>query len=548
MRPKSGRTENHSEKLAELNKKILEVKKKIQLSEGQRKALFEECEAERKSNADEILKLKKETSELAVTLHEVTGTETKYIVKNKPIEAGAWANLMDKRPEEVLKMIDLQIIDKSKQIDLLRYRTKQRRKYLAELAVKYQKLLLKHDKNEAQEKIDEPVKKSTTRLQNHIHAVNVQIREALHVKQKYTDIRKTLKSDADNFEGNIAKMEETLDKQRVDIEKLQTVMNEASQMKNAARSVLLKEERSANEAAQTREQELIEGRRLVNERKAELEMLEKKIFQGGKLPIRPEPEGAEEAPEEEKCPTPPHPFEVISQAFEVLKKATGGTSTEEVFERFTTQKEAEEKLMHLRTKAEGEKKLLEKRLENLHKKLDSFRYAEAKDAERKTGEMDQLQIEIDRHAEESRKSVDRRTKTDEAVESLSANLRNLYLCINPLAVPDSEALDVVEKIKFDVVEIFRKIGSEAELKRGDTNVDKEDVVDPSDEKWLPAPYAGLVRRTPLPQTGSPAPPPPPGSDDEEEVPSRGYLKRQAQLVVDAKYRRKNVRLQVARRN
>lgn len=34
-----------------------------------------------------------------------------------------------------------------------------------------------------------------------------------------------------------------------------------------------------------------------------------------------------------------------------------------------------------------------------------------------------------------------------------------------------------------------------------------------------------------------------GSEDEEEVPTRGYLKRQAQLVVDARARRKNVRMQ-----
>lgn len=32
-----------------------------------------------------------------------------------------------------------------------------------------------------------------------------------------------------------------------------------------------------------------------------------------------------------------------------------------------------------------------------------------------------------------------------------------------------------------------------------------------EEKWLPGPYSGLIRRTPLPQIGtSPAPPAPPG--------------------------------------
>lgn len=83
-------------KLSVLNKKIVEIKKKIQLSglsfnsiffevalltnflEGQRKALFEDCEAERKANADEVLQLKKEISNLVVVLHESVSPIARY--------------------------------------------------------------------------------------------------------------------------------------------------------------------------------------------------------------------------------------------------------------------------------------------------------------------------------------------------------------------------------------------------------------------------------------------------------------------------------------
>lgn len=82
----------------------------------------------------------------------------------------------------------------------------------------------------------------------------------------------------------------------------------------------------------------------------------------------------------------------------------------------------------------------------------------------------------------------------------------------------------------------------------------------NEEKWLPPSYSGLILRTPVPQQG-PTPVPTPGSgkknscflifeinlfysgsDDEDDVPSRSFLKRQAQLVVDAKSRRKNMRI------
>lgn len=98
-------------------------------------------------------------------------------------------------------------------------------------------------------------------------------------------------------------------------------MEEATRMRNTARHNLLQEERSANTIAIQKEKEATEGKRLVHERKLELERLERKIFQTGKITSRPEPEGAEDNVEEN--PSIGHPVEALAQQFEVLKKATG---------------------------------------------------------------------------------------------------------------------------------------------------------------------------------------------------------------------------------
>ncbi|KAG5896497.1 hypothetical protein JTB14_005873 [Gonioctena quinquepunctata] len=544
MNAKSG--QDRSEKLSDLNKKILEVKKKIQLSEGQRKALFEDCEAERKSNVDQILKLKQELSRLIIDLHESTNPVAKYRIKNRTLERIV-GPLDNKSCTDVQEQLDLRIIDKAKQIDLLRYRTKQRKKYLAELAVKYRGLLSEQEKKELKKKVEQPVKKSTCELQNSIHAVDVQIREALHVKNRYSDIQKSLKDDSDKFESNIRKLEEELEAQKNDIEKLQKVMDEATRMRGLARGHLLREEKTVNASATSREKEATEGRRLVNERRMELERLEKKIFQEGKIPLRPEPEGAEDVvPENDKSPTPPHPVESMSQDFEILKRATGGTTTEEVLGRFKAQKESEQRLTFLRSKAEDEKKKLEKILDNSRDKFDSFKYSEVKDAERKSGEIERMQKEIEENIERSRTCREKVARKNEALESIKSGLQSLYSCINPLAVPEASGLIILQRIRDDLLGILEKTGD------GDVSYETNEKIpaaDSHDDKWLPAPYTGLIRKTPVPQPGtSPAPPPPPGSDDEEEVPSRGYLKRQAQLVVDAKSRRKNVRIQLPKRN
>lgn len=103
LNPWTDTTKMDEEKAAELrklNKKILEIKKKIQLSgktlfavknvlfisshlEGQRRALFEDCESERKSNVDEILQLKKEIASLVVVLHESKSLVAKYRLQTK---------------------------------------------------------------------------------------------------------------------------------------------------------------------------------------------------------------------------------------------------------------------------------------------------------------------------------------------------------------------------------------------------------------------------------------------------------------------------------
>lgn len=73
------------------------------------------------------------------------------------------------------------------------------------------------------DKLVEPIKVSIRDLQNNIHAVEVQLREAGHVRVRYKSIRQSLLDDAGRFEGNIKTVEEELKNQQTDIDKLQEV-------------------------------------------------------------------------------------------------------------------------------------------------------------------------------------------------------------------------------------------------------------------------------------------------------------------------------------
>lgn len=322
-------------------------------------------------------------------------------------------------------------------------------------------------------------------------------------------------------------------------------MTEATHKRSKARGHLFREEKSALLIANSRERQTLEGRRLVNSRKQELEFLEKKMIEAQKVQTQSETLGENDVQtneEDEISDAPQPPQEVLEQAFEVLKKATGATNADEVLEKFSAQKDTFNRLVLLRQEAEDKKKKLEKEVEQLNAKLEYYKYAEAKETEKKTSKMEQIQDLIDKERLRSKKALAMKTQKDQVMQKILLSVRDLHRCVNPLAIPSDSILAVLIEITNDLNKILEK-------NKQQITEDVLENADVTEEKWLPAPYSGLVRRTPLPQAGvSPAPPPPPTSDDEEEVPSRCYLKRQAQLVVDAKSRRKNVRMQPPKRN
>lgn len=60
----------------------------------------------------------------------------------------------------------------------------------------------------------------------------------------------------------------------------------------------------------------------------------------------------------------------------------GGVTTDEVLERFESQKDTEKRLQLLREKSENEKKQLEKKLDILVSKFEASKFTEVKDSEK----------------------------------------------------------------------------------------------------------------------------------------------------------------------
>ncbi|KAG8264061.1 hypothetical protein J6590_019405 [Homalodisca vitripennis] len=137
-----GPTLDDSESILEVvNRQIAEIKKKIQLSEGQRKAHYEECDAEKKRNIEKIRNLKKTIKQLQLQLgkppkcdESILKTSNKY-----PKETIA---LRNKETREAAQLLDYKVIDLQKKLDLIRYHAQMHQKRMKDLADEYQELLI----------------------------------------------------------------------------------------------------------------------------------------------------------------------------------------------------------------------------------------------------------------------------------------------------------------------------------------------------------------------------------------------------------------------
>ncbi|CAG9575474.1 unnamed protein product [Danaus chrysippus] len=536
------------DRLTTINSKIFEIKKKIQLSEGQRKSHYEENEAEKKQNSDFIETLKNEIKlrlkELAQAREIVTEEEAmvkKYLNAVCPIG--------NKTADQLIHNFDLKVIEQRKLLDLLKYEKGSKKKKLKDLEVEYEKLLIESTKSDlVKSKISTRARKNVSHLENEIHKVLIQWTEAELVKKKYTSIRQALVEDSVKFESSLSKIEEVLKKQKEEIKQLELVREEAAEMRFRATAATAAEAARAHDAEHGRANERAYFAQRFEERKRELEKLEKRIFPPAVRSVRQESRGSTEGevPTEEQSAA-----NQMEEIFQRLMKLTGVTEPEEVFDRFKSQRETQKRLNYLQQTTEEEKLLLEETQTTLISELEGYKFASVKDKDEGQEEIMELKKQIE---EEEKHYAELQKKYDDLEGFLLEIKRLLYdLCkmldiVGEPAMPEwtAEARDISETLNVLSARYSIAATRTAALQKRDQPVASNTPSGPQSlagvrsrspstpkdsEKVLPT-YKELVTREPVK---------PPPSDEEEDIPSRFYLKRQAQLIVDTKCRRKGFR-------
>lgn len=158
---------------------------------------------------------------------------------------------------------------------------------------------------------------------------------------------------------------------------------EAIELRDITKEALMHQEIEAMQKSKERDQIILDYRQRVEDRKLELERLERIIFPNTRLPARQDDFEAEKRQDdsEEVDDKPVDEMTHLQEAFTKLRSATGVTKNEQVLDRFLSQRATKDKLQKMRTSMEEDKISLEKRRQQFTTEIELQKFSETKDAD-----------------------------------------------------------------------------------------------------------------------------------------------------------------------
>ncbi|XP_035734137.1 coiled-coil domain-containing protein 183-like [Vespa mandarinia] len=371
-------------KLHDLNKKIVEIKKKIQLSEGQRKANFEETETKKHENAEKIISLRKDIKDLYVE-YSKTKNNDDVAERTARISRETSAVVRKHGLDEALKKINEENIRLRKTKDLLKYQSDKQRQRLKILLQEHKELLRENKRKIFKRKLEDPLRKKTESLEVQLERMRMLIIKANIVRRKYKSVHCKLKQRSVTYASSLKELEDDIKEHENEIKRLRVVKKEAIELKYSMQEKLMKQEIEIVNNSNEQESIIQDYRKRVKERKGELERLERTIF-----PVRLREDydsvqamnyGQDAKNEITKNEITKKELTRLEEAFAKLRNVTGVSMSEDILNRFLGQRTTKENLQKMRTNMEDEKMDLDRKRQELLSEIETRKFTETKNAE-----------------------------------------------------------------------------------------------------------------------------------------------------------------------
>ncbi|RUS91204.1 hypothetical protein EGW08_001010 [Elysia chlorotica] len=558
-----------------ISEQIEELKSKISLLEGDRKAYFESSQYAMKKNREGISTLRKETKELRQRLKDKLSQDSHVIGKafhDRPVERAALTN---KSGRQAIVILDHKVCDSMKQLNARRHVTARKQKRLEELQTQYDQMCkdssdaVSTDKGDSTERrleelqtqYDQMCKDSSDAvstdkgdstdaqamryLENSYDKVTMKTEEAKQVQRVYLDIKNRFEVEAQEYPCKLDAMEAEIRSTRAQLKELKSMHNDAQLSKEAAVNELRRHEETVYAERKKRDVELQKMKKEAEEKKMQHERIEKRLAQRGS--VQQEELSAQEKAaltgedQQQKITT-------YEEAFKRIKECTGVSDTMEVVIRFENQGDTTRHLEDL--KRDNEKQIIRLRedKEKLQQEFEEMKYS----GEAKLSSGQTMLEEFEAHLG---KEETRRDSADEQLQHGSRILVQVKAGVEHLAdklhhlkatkghVPTAQIASTSDEYVLDQLST-----SEEKLLKLLEELDGKDLADmlrQMEEEEFHASIEGKLpaynTRVKLPQTQRDLVY---GDEDEDsgeddgDVPNRNTIKKQSQFIIDSKTKRR----------
>ncbi|XP_045206562.1 outer dynein arm-docking complex subunit 3-like isoform X2 [Mercenaria mercenaria] len=533
-----------------IQEQIDELKAKIALLDGDRKAYFETSQFAMKKNRESILKLRKENTELRKKLSDSLSQDQHVINKafqEHPVER---ASMKNKTGRQAITVMDHKVCDTVKRLNALRHQTAMKQKKLEDLQTQYNQMQKDASEAVATDKGESADAQQMRYLENSYDKTRLKIDEATHLRRIYEDIKKKLEVEAEKFPSCLDAMECEIQATRTELKELKAMHDDAQISKEAAQSELSKHEKVVYAERKQREIELSKMKKEAEEKKIQHERIERRIAQRSSIQqddIAGQEKQALHGEEQQQKIT------TYEMAFKEIKDATGVSDTMEVVHRFESQKDTSEHLENL--KKDNEKQIIRLRedKEKLNQEFEEMKYSG--DAKLSGGERRLEEFQNHYEAEENRRDIaeEQLHKASKNLVSVKAGVEHLadklyHLKANKGHVPQAQIAPSSDEYVLDQLSTCEEklLKLLEDLDGQDININT--VVKQMEEEEFHASQEGKLpqynTRVKLPQTQRDLV----YADDEDsadnfdgDAPDRNQIKKQSQLLVDAKTKRRTTK-------
>ncbi|XP_017336495.1 coiled-coil domain-containing protein 151 isoform X2 [Ictalurus punctatus] len=505
-------------------------------SEGDRSAQYESSQSLIKKNREIILQLRQENKLLHRKLAETLAGDEQVIrdaFQSRSSEKAAYRNMSGK---EAVQVLDQKVCDKVKKLNALKHMTNTQRHRLEELNTDYNTV-----RETRPGLLIDGVATNLRVLENRLEKAQLKCQEAEHIMKSYQKLKEHLQEESLTFQSQLDELENEIILQKQELRDLQLMNNNAHQAKDTAKAELQRQELMVYGERSDRELTLNRYKKQAEEQKAQTDRGERRtqrvVLHTDELSSEAQRSGVAEGENDKTISS-------FEEAFQRITEATGVTDIQKVVERFISQRDSHTQLEQLKVQNERELQRLKEERDTVHTQYQDMKYSGETKLTHGRRMLEECESQLHREQQRrdaAKETLDRITHTlntvSNAVEHLYDKLQHITLqdapvqreCVSPLPVLDlmQEAelklMQLQDKLQgCDIHTLIKEMGEqefhasiEGKLPDYNTRItlpdyQRADLYEEEDDSW----------------------------EDDGDVVTRTSLKRQSQLIIDSRTKRK----------